>query len=70
MRIALAEPEFKWEWLGKEQWHTLTKTRIVNYEKTVKQVAEQNDKAILLFGAMHTLKQPVAQRNESTCRNS
>ena len=32
----------------------------MNYEKTVKQVAEQNDKAILLFGAMHTLKQPVS----------
>ncbi len=58
--IALAEPQFKWEGLSKEQWHSLTKTRIVNYERTVKQVAEQNDKAILLFGAMHTLKQPVS----------
>ena len=60
VRIALAEPEFKWEGLSKEQWQSLTKTRIVNYEKTVKQIAEQNDKAILLFGAMHTLKQPVS----------
>ncbi|WP_412723164.1 hypothetical protein [Alteromonas sp. D210916BOD_24] len=59
VRIVLAEPEFSWEGLTREQWRALTKTRIASYEHTVKQVAENNDKAILLFGAMHTLKQPV-----------
>ncbi len=59
VRIVLAEPVFSWEGLTREQWRALTQTRIASYEHTVKQVAENNDKAILLFGAMHTLKQPV-----------
>ncbi len=59
IRIVLAEPAFSWETLTNDKWERLTKTRIENYKQTVKKVASENKKAVLLFGAMHTLKQPV-----------
>ncbi len=67
IRLVLAEPEFDWQQLSSQQWQQLTFEREQAYAARIQQeILDKQRRGLLLFGAFHTLKQPVrlADRKE------
>ena len=61
IRLVLAEPEFDWNSITREQWQALTVSREISYQRTVQQeVLNRKQTAVLLFGAFHQMKIPLA----------
>ena len=71
VRLVLAEPAMNWQTLSKEDWQKLERSRETGYLEAINQhVFAKQRRAILLFGAFHTFKQPVVISTQASPFNS